>query len=66
MEKLKFFKKVREVSLTPSQLIAFESNVKNIYESGGIKGVIHLAGNNEDYLIELFCYLFWHGVRKKS
>jgi pyruvate dehydrogenase E1 component alpha subunit len=57
MEKLKFFKKVREVSLTPSQLIAFESNVKNIYESGGIKGVIHLAGNNEDYLIELFSYI---------
>ena len=57
MKSLNNFKKVREVTITADQLIAFESKVKETYEAGGIKGVIHLAGNNEDILIDLFSYI---------
>ena len=35
-------------------LIDFESEVKNIYESGKITGPIHLSGGNEENLIEIF------------
>jgi TPP-dependent pyruvate/acetoin dehydrogenase alpha subunit len=57
MKSLNNFKKVREVTITKDQLIAFESKVKETYEAGGIKGVIHLAGNNESILIDLFSYI---------
>ena len=57
MKSLNNFKKVREVTITADQLIAFESKVKETYEAGGIKGVIHLAGNNENILIDLFSYI---------
>ena len=34
-------------------LIDFEYKVKDKYEKGEIKGPVHLAGNNEEELIEL-------------
>jgi len=37
-----------------SYLINFEEKVKKIYDSGKIKAPIHLSGNNEDCLINIF------------
>ena len=53
----KYLKKVREITITPNQLIDFEIRVKNKYEKGEIKGPIHLAGNNENELITIFQYI---------
>tara|TARA_B100000780_G_C21059681_1_gene425872 strand:+ start:292 stop:879 length:588 start_codon:yes stop_codon:yes gene_type:complete len=39
---------------TKNTLIKFEEKIKKIYESGKIKGPIHLSGNNEDILIKIF------------
>ena len=47
-------KKVRKVSTTEEELINFETKVKETYEAGKIKGPVHLARNNEKYLIEIF------------
>ena len=47
------YKKVREINVTPDELIAFETKVKDAYEAGNIKGPIHLAKNNEDQIINL-------------
>ena len=35
-------------------LISFENEIKKIYEKGNIKGPIHLSGNNENQLIQIF------------
>lgn len=51
------FKKKREVDVTPAELIAFESGIRDAYENGKIKGPIHLSKNNEEILIELFQYI---------
>ena len=51
------YKKVRDVNVTPEELIAFETKVKDTYEAGKIKGPIHLAKNNEEQLIEIFQYI---------
>ena len=53
----KHLNKVREVTLTPQDLIDFETKVKETYEAGKIKGPIHLAKNNEEQLIEIFQYV---------
>ena len=53
----KHLKKVRDVTITPQQLIDFETKVKETYEAGEIRGPIHLAKNNEDQLIEIFQYI---------
>ena len=53
----KHLKKVREVTLTPQELIDFETRVKETYEAGKISGPIHLAKNNEKELIEIFQYI---------
>ena len=50
-------KKVRKVSLSPQELIDFESKVRDTYEAGKVKGPIHLAKNNEEQLIEIFQYI---------
>jgi len=50
-------KKVREVNLTPKELIDFESRIRDDYEAGKIRGPIHLASNNEEQLIEIFQYV---------
>jgi TPP-dependent pyruvate/acetoin dehydrogenase alpha subunit len=49
--------KIRDVSVTPEELIQFEKKVADHYESGNIKGPIHLAKNNELHLIEIFKYI---------
>tara|TARA_R100001015_G_C4589478_1_gene145105 strand:- start:436 stop:1062 length:627 start_codon:yes stop_codon:yes gene_type:complete len=53
----KHLKRVRRVTLTPEELIQFETKVKETYEAGKIKGPIHLAKNNEEQLIEIFQYV---------
>ena len=40
--------------MNKEQLIAFEQRVKESYENGEIKAPVHLSGNNEDELIEIF------------
>ena len=35
-------------------LINFEKDIKNIYEKGKIKSPIHLSGNNENQLLNIF------------
>ena len=50
-------KKVREVDVTPQQLIDFEIRVRDDYEEGLVKGPIHLASNNEEQVIEIFKYI---------
>ena len=47
-------KKVREVKVTPEELIQFESRVKETYEAAKCAGPIHLSRNNEKQLIEIF------------
>jgi len=51
------FVKKRERLLTVEDLISFENNVKGLYEQGKIKGPIHLSGNNENILLDLFQYI---------
>ena len=51
------FKKVREINITPKELIDFETRVKEKYEKGEIGGPIHLSKNNEKELIEIFQYI---------
>ena len=51
------YKKIRKISITPEELIAFETKVKDVYEAGQVKGPIHLAKNNENQLIEVFQYI---------
>ncbi len=40
--------------MTKDQLIAFENDIAAIYETGAIKGPIHLSGGNESALLEIF------------
>ena len=53
----KHYTKVRDVSITPEELIAFEDRVKDAYENAQVKGPVHLSKNNEEQLIELFQYI---------
>ena len=50
-------KKVRDISVTPRELIDFESKVRDTYEAGKVKGPVHLAKNNEKELIEIYQYI---------
>ncbi len=40
--------------MTKDQLIAFENDIAAIYETGAIKGPVHLSGGNETQIIEIF------------
>ena len=40
--------------MNKKQLIEFEKKVQKVYEAGKIKAPVHLSGNNEDQLIEIF------------
>ena len=40
--------------ITKKELINFELDIKKLYESGKIKAPIHLSGNNEKQLIDIF------------
>ena len=50
-------KKVRDIKLTSEDLKSFEEEVKTTYAAGGIKAPVHLAGGNEDKLIDIFQYV---------
>ena len=43
-----------EDNLTKEELIAFEDDIISHWETGGIRGPIHLSNGNEDQLIEIF------------
>jgi len=40
--------------ITKDFLISFSDEIKNVYEKGKIKAPIHLSGNNENQLINIF------------
>ncbi len=42
------------MQITKDYLINFEKRVKKVYEDGKIRAPVHLSGNNEDILIEIF------------
>ena len=50
-------KKVREVKITESELIDFESSIAKQYEDGNIKAPIHLCKYNEKPLMDIFQYV---------
>ena len=50
-------KKVREVNLTPSDLMSFEEGVFARYENSEIKSPVHLTSGNEEQLIKIFQYV---------
>ncbi len=42
------------MTITKEILLEFEKKVKKVYEEGKILAPVHLSGNNEDILIEIF------------
>ena len=40
--------------ITKEFLVSFSNEIKEIYELGKIRAPIHLSGNNEDQLINIF------------
>lgn len=48
---------VKDVSLTPQDLIDFELRVKNEYEKATIRGPVHMSKGNEKELIEIFSFI---------
>ena len=42
------------MTITKETLLEFEKKVKKVYEEGKILAPVHLSGNNEDILIEIF------------
>jgi len=40
--------------MTKEELLAFEQEMADIYETGAIRGHLHLSGGNEEPLIEIF------------
>jgi TPP-dependent pyruvate/acetoin dehydrogenase alpha subunit len=43
-----------EIGWTPEKLIRFEQDIVDLWESGKIRGPIHLSNGNEEQLIEIF------------
>ena len=52
-----YLKKTRKTTIAKEDLIAFELEVKEKYDSGQIPSPIHLSKGNEDELIEIFQYV---------
>ena len=52
-----YLEKQKEVEVTKEELISFETEVKERYESGEILAPVHLSKDNEDELIEIFQYV---------
>src|SRR3990167_3078408 len=46
--------KQSRVTLTKDELIAFEDNLRILWELGKIRVPLHLSGGNEDILIDIF------------
>ena len=57
MKILDNLKEVREVKLTPSDLMLFEEEVKTRYDNAEIKAPTHLTSGNEEQLITIFQYV---------
>ena len=53
----KYLEKVRESTITEQELIDFETEVKESYDSGEIPAPVHLSKGNEEELIEIFQYV---------
>ena len=49
----KYLEKVKEVNWTKEQLVQFELDAKEEWESGSVLGPVHLSKGNEEQLIEL-------------
>jgi len=49
--------KQKDVTITKEEMISFETNIQEKYESGDIPSPIHLSKGNEDELIEIFQYV---------
>lgn len=47
----------RKVDISANYLIEFENNIKDLYNKSKIPHPIHLSGNNEVQLIEIFRYI---------
>ena len=47
--------------MTPADLIAFENDIANDFNAGKIKAPVHLAGGNEQQLIDIFA-----GITQKT
>jgi TPP-dependent pyruvate/acetoin dehydrogenase alpha subunit len=45
---------VRDIDWTVEKLIKFEQEIVDIWESGKIRGPVHLSNGNEEQLIEIF------------
>jgi len=45
---------VRDIDWTVEKLIRFEQEIVDIWESGKIRGPVHLSNGNEEQLIEIF------------
>ena len=43
--------------MTKEELIDFEQEIADLFEQGRIKAPVHLSGNNEDDLIEIFKHI---------
>ena len=57
IQNLNNLKKQKEVNLTEEFLKNFETKIKDSWESGEIRGPVHLSGGNEKQLIEIFQYV---------
>ena len=53
----KYLEKVKEVNWTKEQLVQFELDAKEEWESGSVLGPVHLSKGNEEQLIEIFQYV---------
>ena len=52
-----YLKKVRKLKLSKRDLMDFELDIKNRYESATIRGPVHLSGGNEEQLLKIFQYV---------
>ena len=53
MQNLEQYPIVREAKYTSDDLIAFEDNIVEHWEKGGIQGPVHLCNGNEEQLLEI-------------
>ena len=60
IKNLEQYKKVRDVNLSKSDLIDFESDIVKHWEGGDIKAPVHLSDGNEKQLIEIFSRISYH------
>ena len=52
-----YLAKKRKITWTPKELIEFEDKVKEKWETGTVRGPVHLSKGNEEPLIHIFQYI---------